>query len=606
MFASVTMRCMSTLTFLSAALLVAQPAHAAVDGLCPIIGAVLPPPVNPGSHPAVDKAIAHLQSFLETTTSKLNVSSVSVAIKSIHEDKKLLDFHSTPPTLDSRGVKTVDGKSIYRVGSISKIFPVLAVLKLDGVSLDDKITKYLPELRGLVNQQPVRDSLTEVEWDEITLGALGAHISGISTDYVIDYASFPGYVDQAVKLGLPGVKNITSTGCAGIPGTRPCEWEDFFKGFGGRAPVFAPFSAPAYSNIGTPLLALVVEKVSKMSYEDFLTERILAPLGLNSTGSVKPEEAKGVIPKGDFWFGTDTGFETPAGGLYSSSDDMIAFADAVLSNKVLSPAQTRKWLKPLTNTASLGTQLGAPWEIFRAINVTRDQRAIEVITKGGDLFNYRASMALVPDYGLAMTVLVSGDTAEMGAIVPSVQATAVEILLPALERAGKDQAAAAYAGRYTDEATNSTILLEVDPDRDDGPGIRGSEVVIRGFDVLKNYALYDNLNGRAPSTMPLVRLRMQPTEGLSTGKRQSWRGVWNVGSAEQVAARDAAFPWAENGCITWASTDRLVYGLQALDRFIFNVEPRSNGMIDAQSLEFPAFQVKLVREKACKVRRGGN
>lgn len=176
------MRCMSTLTFLSAALLVAQPAHAAVDGLCPIVGAVLPPPVNPGSHPAVDKAISHLQSFLETTTSKLNVSSVSVAIKSIHEDKKLLDFHSTPPTLDSRGVKTVDGKSIYRVGSISKIFPVLAVLKLDGVSLDDKITKYLPELRGLVNQQPVRDSLTEVEWDEITLGALGAHISGISTD----------------------------------------------------------------------------------------------------------------------------------------------------------------------------------------------------------------------------------------------------------------------------------------------------------------------------------------------------------------------------------------------------------------------------------------
>lgn len=48
-----------------------------------------------------------------------------------------------------------------------------------------------------------------------------------------------------------------------------------------------------------------------MSYEDFLTERILAPLGLNSTGSVIPEEAKGVIPKGDFWFGTDTGFETP-------------------------------------------------------------------------------------------------------------------------------------------------------------------------------------------------------------------------------------------------------------------------------------------------------
>lgn len=55
----------------------------------------------------------------------------------------------------------------------------------------------------------------------------------------------------------------------------------------------------------------MVEKVSKTSYQDFLTDKILAPLGLNDTGSTKPEEYKGVIPKDDFWFGTDIGFETP-------------------------------------------------------------------------------------------------------------------------------------------------------------------------------------------------------------------------------------------------------------------------------------------------------
>ncbi|TLS26555.1 hypothetical protein PpBr36_04072 [Pyricularia pennisetigena] len=81
--------------------------------------------------------------------------------------------------------------------------------------------------------------------------------------------------------------------------------------------------------------------------------------------------------------------------------------------------------------------------------------------------------------------------------------------------------AAEYAGRYIDEATNSTIVLEIDPNHDDGPEIWVSRDVVRGFDVLENYLLNNNLHCRAPSTTPLVRLLRQLTEDLSTGKRQS-------------------------------------------------------------------------------------
>jgi len=46
-----------------------------------------------------------------------------------------------------------------------------------------------------------------------------------------------------------------------------------------------------------------------------------------------------------------------AGVYYSSLNDIMAFGDAILSYKLLSPAQTRKWMKPATSTSSRGVLL---------------------------------------------------------------------------------------------------------------------------------------------------------------------------------------------------------------------------------------------------------
>lgn len=170
------------LALLGLGLLAPSGALAAVDGLCPIMGAVLPAPAQPASHAAVQKALEKFKATIEQIVGGLNRTAVSVAVKSIHDSSPLFELHHTPPTLDPRGVKKVDGNSVYRLGSISKIFPVLALLKLDGVGLDDKVTKYLPELRALGDQATVRDAVSQVEWDEITLGALASHLGGIGAD----------------------------------------------------------------------------------------------------------------------------------------------------------------------------------------------------------------------------------------------------------------------------------------------------------------------------------------------------------------------------------------------------------------------------------------
>lgn len=593
----------SLIKVVGATLFASQTVLANVNGICPHLGAVLPSPKAPSEHPAVKGAIVKLQQFIDDHVSKLKGSAVSVAVKSIHEDKPLLHFHYTPPALDKKGTQKVDAKSIYRLGSISKIFPVLAVLKLDGVSLDDKVTKYLPELRKLADQQTVKDALTVVDWDEITLGALAAHLAGIGRDFALDYSAFPGYIEGAPKFGLPGKdNNITTPGCSGLgPSSPPCSKEHWLARFGMRVPTFAPYSAPGYSNIGTPILALVVEKVSGQTYPDFLKSKVLAPLNLTDTAGVPPKDlSRAVIPVNDTWFGFDLAFQQPAGGWYSTSDNMLAFGDAVLGNKIFTAAQTRKWFKPMTNTASLGTQLGAPWEIFRATNVTKDQRSIEIITKAGDLFNYRTTLGMVPDYDFLWTVLIGGDPKEMGTSVNVIQAAAAKLLIPAFEQASRDEAAREYAGIYHDPASNSTIVLEVDP-TDVNPGIKVAEITIRGFDVLNNYPLIGSRDPTAqkPNPMPLVRLRLQPATALSNEVRESWRGIWTVGPPEAVAKQDEPFPWAQNGCLSWAMGDSLVYALKAMDHFIFYrnklVHTSARGIKSgaAQSIEFPAFQVKL-------------
>jgi hypothetical protein len=119
---------------------------------------------------------------LNTVTSSLKYSALSLGIKSVHEDQPLYTKFYTPPTADPRSTVAVDAHTVFRVGSISKIFTVLAVLKLPGVSLDDPVTKYVPELRDLTTNAPDLSAFPVTTWDDITLGALASHLSGIGVD----------------------------------------------------------------------------------------------------------------------------------------------------------------------------------------------------------------------------------------------------------------------------------------------------------------------------------------------------------------------------------------------------------------------------------------
>ena len=159
-------------------------AQAALDGHCPPLGAVLPPPTQPSIHKAIPSAAAKLQAILSQMTATYNNSAVSIGVKSIHEDDLMFEYAYTPANKDKRGVQTVDSDTVFRLGSLTKVFPVLALLKLhdQGVRLDDPITKYVPELRGLRNDEREDNVIWDAQWDDVTLGALASHMSGTASD----------------------------------------------------------------------------------------------------------------------------------------------------------------------------------------------------------------------------------------------------------------------------------------------------------------------------------------------------------------------------------------------------------------------------------------
>jgi len=159
-------------------LLLIPVAHSAV---CPPDGPLLPRPTSLHTSPLISSASQNLKSTLDkAVTGKLTVPwlvpniSFSIAVVSLdtpNPSSPLWEYHHLA-TANTRGTKHVDGDSQYLIGSISKMITDLLLLKV-GLPLDDPITKYLPEL--LSPDSPIR-------WDEITLGSLGDHLSGMPYD----------------------------------------------------------------------------------------------------------------------------------------------------------------------------------------------------------------------------------------------------------------------------------------------------------------------------------------------------------------------------------------------------------------------------------------
>lgn len=111
-----------------------------------------------------------------------NTSSFSVEVTSSQET--LWSSHHTASKRDNlrTGAGTIDGRSVYCIASVTKVFTVLGILQqhaAGNLTLDDAITTYIEEL-----SKPQEGS---IPWKDITLRSLASQLSGIPRECKLDF-----------------------------------------------------------------------------------------------------------------------------------------------------------------------------------------------------------------------------------------------------------------------------------------------------------------------------------------------------------------------------------------------------------------------------------
>ncbi|KAI0536554.1 putative penicillin-binding protein [Xylaria digitata] len=505
-----------------------------------------------------------------------NTSSISVTIVSTEHDQDapLFDFHYSSPFLNhsAGGTDRVTKNSVYRIGSISKLITIYTLLVGYGwESWDHAVTRYVSELRGVVSPGS-RHSIEDVYWDRVTIGALTSHLSGIGRDYGNgDLASqdFPW-----MEAGLPELSLGDIPKCAGNASLPPCNRQEYFQGMTKRHPVFAPWTTPVYSNLGFRILGYVLEAMGNTSYSSLLRSKVLEPLGLTDTSATYPlQEGSWVIPDGNKnGFHVNYGDETPTSGIYSSSDNLARLGRSILLHKQLSAIDTRKWMKPTSHTSSLFFSVGSPWEIWRTRSQITSARVVDLYTKSGSVGQYDAQLMLLPDYGVALSILVAGSSS--GSVVTIATELVLQSLIPVLENITISEACDSLCGTYESSQPNFNSSITIAAD---AAGLYLDRWVNQGVDIIAVAQAYATQTGS--SLINPVRLQATNLRDLSPAShtaydnhRVAYRLIFDTTGEEPNGRPRILDPNSHQ----WSMTDSPMYGEIGVDDFMVHFD--ANGM----------------------------
>lgn len=325
---------------------------------------------------------------------------------------------------------------------------------------------------------------------------------------------------------------------------------EFFADFPTQHPIVAPYTTQVYSNAAFQILGYALENITGQSMRDIFDEYLVKSLNLMSTSYHLPDSPEtSIIPyntTASWWF-ADLLDLVPAGGYFSSINDMRKIGKAMLGSTQLDPAVTRRWMKPHSFLSNRDAAAGAPWEMYRAPG----DPSIMMMTKAGDLGMYSSYVVLIPELNVGFTVVAAGDSAgENSRVLGDIL---VDTFVPAVLATAADEAGEAYVGTFSDEATGSTVTLVQD---DTETGLLVEEWSFGGQDVLL-------LLGKIKRGNITARLYYSGLENeTSNGTVSSWRAIY------QTVTRKIGPGPLSPICDSWFTVDGLTYGGVGLDEFL--------------------------------------
>lgn len=288
----------------------------------------------------------------------------SGAILIAHNGKLILNQAWGLADREKQIKNTVDTQ--FCIGSMNKMFTAVAILQLvqqGKLSLDGTISKYWPDY-------PNHDLATRV-----TIRELLSHTGGTGDIFTPEY--------DAHRLETRSLA-------------------DYVKLFGNRPVSFEPGSRMEYSNYGFILLGRLIEIVSGESYQDFVKKHVYAPAGMMHTES-RPEvdhvpgRAIGYTKGPDGLRANTSGLPwsgTSAGGGYSTVGDLLLFANALESGKLLDHALLEEATSDQTHNG-----YGYGFYVFRD----------GIYGHGGGAAGINGEMHILPKQGYVVVVLANRD-----------------------------------------------------------------------------------------------------------------------------------------------------------------------------------------------------
>jgi len=301
----------------------------------------------------------------------------------------------------------------FRLGSITKQFTSMAILMLaeqEKLSLDDPLSRHLP--------------YSPEHWKDITVHHLLNHTSGRG-----NLADIPGIQQTKARLPLP-VREIVET-------FRETPLE------------FRTGTAFRYSNSGYFVLGDIIERVSGLSYEEFLQTHIFGPLAMADSGydhyqtilknrATGYRKQDGELVRAEY---LDMSFPFSAGALYSTVEDLYRWGQALDADRLISgESYTRMTtITPLLTTYGYGLIMGR----------LHNRRTIG---HAGGVNGFRANFIRFPDEHASVIVSSNSEESDFFGVTKALSAIMFgeDYELPEVKNAVKVDGPllASYAGAY--------------------------------------------------------------------------------------------------------------------------------------------------------------
>jgi CubicO group peptidase (beta-lactamase class C family) len=397
--------------------------------------------------------------------------------------------------------------TVFESGSVAKQFTAasLVLLQQEGkLNIDDPVRKYLPELTDYGAPLTIRHMLN--------------HTSGLRDWFSVRALAGEGYGEHIVTQQMVFDTIVRQKGLD-----------------------FKPGSEYSYSNSGYQLAAMIVERVSKQKFPEFVAERFFKPVGMKNSAyrddfqRITPGRAQAYSKDGNGpWR-----LNMPMMNVFGGGGMLTTVGDWLKWNATL---DSRSLGGPLVDALETQGILNDGRKIAYALGLSVGMyKGYKQISHGGATAGYRTFLGRFPETKLSIAVLCNGTSPNVNDLAnsfadeilgPFPEQTAVMLPKLPIEQADK------YVGLWKSEKTRAPVRFAVTDGelRFNNTPVRmapdGSVMIGTTKLTFKNDGPGKPISFEANSGGDIARFTAEAEWQPSAGELTAFEGEWSSDEAE--------------------------------------------------------------------------